>query len=194
MSKKMALSGLIVGLVVLVASVAGAQDQGGRNARAGARPSARPQMAQGAPAEVRGLADMVGTWEGTGTMRMGTQSANVRFRWVCEVASGGYAVRCGLSMTGVPGMASYEESDLMGWNPNDRLYHWYSVTNAGEVHDHAGSCDGTTTTFLYQGVVDGKLFVERISFVMQNNQLRLRATTSEGATETSVLEGSATRH
>ena len=201
MSTKKIMCGLVVGLC-LGAAPAAAQDHSRGAARAAQRPAqsqaqapraAAGRMAADAPAEVRGMGGLIGTWEGTGTARMGTQSSNIHFRWACDAASGGYAVRCAFSMTGIPGMASYEETDLMGWNPNDRLYHWYSVTNAGEVHDHWGSCDGTTTTFQFQGMVDGKLFVERIAMVVDGARLRFHAVTTEGSAETSVLDGNATR-
>jgi hypothetical protein len=79
-------------------------------------------------------------------------------------------------------MERYEETDLMGWNAADGLYHWYSVTNAGEVHDHWGSCDGNVTTFQYQGVADGKLLVERITFTMVDARtMRIHATTTVGS-------------
>ncbi len=183
-------NGIACGILVaaaMVTSVAGAQDRGRNNAR--------PRgMAAGAPAEVRGLGGLIGTWEGDIQMRAGADQATVHFRWVCDATSGGYGVRCNTTMTGIPGMTgAYEETDLFGWNPNDRLYHWYSVTNAGEVHDHAGSCDGRVTTFQYQGNVDGKLFVERITMELDGRSLRVRATTHAGEQETSVVEGTVNR-
>ena len=30
-------------------------------------------------------------------------------------------------------MAAYDETDLMGYEPNTNTYHWYSVTSAGSI-------------------------------------------------------------
>ncbi len=139
------------------------------------------QMDPRAPAEIRGLGSLLGEWSGSGTFEQGGQRASVQARWSCSATSGGHGVRCALLLTGLPGMDRYEETDLMGWNGSDGLYHWYSVTNAGEVHDHAGSCDGAVTTFQYQGVVDGKLLVERVTFTMVDARtMRVQATTTVG--------------
>lgn len=192
MTPKNTLIGLVVGLGLLAQAPTLAQQRAAAS-QAGRRSHA-PQLAADGPQELRNLATFLGTWEGNGTVRMGDQTGTLHARWVCGVAAGGYGVRCSFTMTGVPGMATYSEDDLMGWNPNDRLYHWYSVTNAGEVHDHWGSFDGTGSTFQFQGTMNGHLFVEHIRFTMRGaNEITLRATTAEGATETSVIEATVTR-
>ena len=32
-------------------------------------------------------------------------------------------------VTGIPGLPTYEETDLLGFEPKSSAYHWYSVTN-----------------------------------------------------------------
>jgi hypothetical protein len=61
-------------------------------------------------------------------------------------------------------MAAYEETDLFGYEPNSDAYHWYSVTNAGETHDHvAKPPSGDRIDFAYTGTQEGKPFKETIA-------------------------------
>jgi hypothetical protein len=70
---------------------------------------------------------------------------------------------CTLEVTGVPGLATYVETDLMGYEPNTNTYHWYAVTNAGETHDHvAPASDGNKLQFVFTGTQEGKPFKEVI--------------------------------
>jgi len=173
---------LALGLLVIAAAGPAAAQRRGDRPRAG-------QMDPRAAEEIRGMGALLGDWTGTGTFEQGGQRVEVRANWSCVATSGGHGVRCGMVMTGLPGMDRYEETDLMGYNATDRLYHWYSVTNAGEVHDHWGSCDGTVTTFQYQGVDDGKLFVERIVFTaVDARTLRVHATTTAGSQTVNSME------
>ena len=63
---------------------------------------------------------------------------------------------CSLEMTGAPGMGTYAETDLFGYEPNSDTFHWYSVTNAGETHDHVAKAgDGSKIQWVYTGSQEG---------------------------------------
>ena len=72
---------------------------------------------------------------------------------------------CNLKITGVPGLPSYEETDLMGFEPNSKTYHWFAVTNAGETHDHVTpATDKNKLRFTYSGTQEGKPFKEVVDW------------------------------
>lgn len=115
------------------------------------------------PKQIASLKRLVGTWKGTGTMAMGKDKAKVDASYECKLTSGESGVACSLRMTGIPGVAVYEESDLFGYEPNSSTYHWYAVTNAGETHDHAAKPPaGGLIHWVYTGVQDGKPFKELV--------------------------------
>jgi hypothetical protein len=93
------------------------------------------------PDEVKPLYALVGTWKGTATLTMGADSVPVKVKITCTKVSGGFAVGCKMTATGIPGMSSYEESDLFGYDAGTQTYHWFAMNNGGEVHDHAGKLD-----------------------------------------------------
>jgi hypothetical protein len=60
-------------------------------------------------------------------------------------------------LTGIPGLAAYDETDLMGYEPNSNTYHWYSITNAGETHDHVATPpNGSAIRFVFNGTQENK--------------------------------------
>jgi hypothetical protein len=91
----------------------------------------------------------------------------------------------------MPGIASYEETDLFGYEPNTDTYHWYSVTNAGETHDHvAKATAGNKVRFVYTGTQEGKPFKEAVDFEFTKDArgFALRAETWLAGASTSVIE------
>ena len=124
---------------------------------------ARPALADARPASP--LDRLLGTWKATGTATMGPDQVRVAATWACKAVSAGAGVGCTLRLTGLPGMV-YQETDLFGVDPGTATMHWFSVTNAGEVHDHAATAyDGLTWRFAYAGSQDGKPTTEAITMV-----------------------------
>src|SRR6185369_9750305 len=88
------------------------------------------------PKQVTVLDCFVGNWKGTGTLEAGKDKAKVTLQLDCKRVAGKFGTECALHMTGIPGLPSYDEIDLFGWEPNTDTYHWFAVTNAGDTHDH----------------------------------------------------------
>lgn len=117
------------------------------------------------PKESKDMDCLVGNWKGAGTVKMGDQTANLKATFDCKRTAGAWALECRMRATGMPGMASYEESDLFAWDANLGKYHWYSVTNAGETHDHlAAAPTGEELSWVYTGTQEGKPFKELVKF------------------------------
>ena len=148
-------------------------------------------LADELPKPIQEMECLVGTWKGSGTVTMGKEKSKVDLTWDCKRTSAKHGVLCKLALTGIPGLALYEETDLMGWEPNTNLYHWYSVTNAGEVHDHVAKIPtDNKIQFVFTGTQEGKPFKEVIDFEFGKDAkaLTLRAETFLAGASTSVFE------
>jgi hypothetical protein len=143
------------------------------------------------PKEVDGMNCLAGSWKATGTVSMGKDSAKVNATWDCKRTSAKWGVLCSLNLKGIPGLASYAETDLFGFEPNSRKYHWFSVTNAGETHDHvADFTTGNKLEFVYTGTQEGKPFKEVIDMTIgdDDKSFTLRSETFVDGASTSVLD------
>lgn len=145
------------------------------------------------PKEVAGMDCLVGTWKATGSVTMGKDKAKIDATWTCKRTSAKFGVACSLVLTGVPGLPKYEETDLFGYEPNSKTYHWFSVTNAGETHDHvAPFTEGNKIQFVYTGTQEGKPLKEVIDFEIPNEKtLNMRSETFVAGVSTSVMEAKA---
>ena len=115
------------------------------------------------PKPIEGLEALVGSWKGTGQMAMGKDKANVDLTLGCKRTSAKFGVECQFTVKGIPGVALYEETDLFGYEPGSDTYHWFSVTNAGETHDHVAKAgDFGKIQFAYNGTQEGKPMKEVI--------------------------------
>jgi hypothetical protein len=150
--------------------------------------------ADGDPPPPKGVAlihGMVGTWKGTGPFEAGKTRAPISVDWRCQKTSGDWGASCNLAMTGVPGLARYLETDLVGYDAASDTYHWFSVTNAGEVHDHrARVTDPRHLTFQHAATVEGKPFVETIRIDCHGpDEMSITAETRHGGQLLNVLRG-----
>jgi hypothetical protein len=149
------------------------------------------------PKEIQDMECLVGKWSGSATMKMGPDAANLKITWDCHRASGEFAVQCKAAFKGIPGMPNYQESDLFGYDPGAKTYHWFSVTNAGETHDHQSTGpNGNKIEFVYKGLQEGKPFKEviNLTFAEDSKSLELVSETFVDGKSTSVLRGKATKN
>src|SRR5215467_12841188 len=84
-------------------------------------------LADKLPPPVAGMDCLLGTWRGSGSLTMGKDKAKIDATWTCKRTPGDFGVVCNFHVTGIPGGGSYEETDLMGYEPNTNTYHWFSV-------------------------------------------------------------------
>lgn len=125
------------------------------------------------PKQVEQMECLVGEWRGTASMTMGTDKAKLEVSLSCARTSGGYGVMCKTRFTGLP-TGPYEETDLFGYDPHTDKYHWFSVTNAGEAHDHVADVPkGATINWVYRGKMDGKKFTETIAMTFNKDSTKI---------------------
>lgn len=123
-----------------------------------------PAVASAQPSREQVLEDLsclVGSWTGEGTVEADGETHAVRFQYTCRSASAGAAVSCRLVVTGL-GDAAYESSDLWGHDPGTGAVHWFTVTNAGETHDHRGRIGRDSFVGTYVGRRDGRPMRENV--------------------------------
>ena len=158
----------------------------GGTARAGSG-GADPSL----PKEVQEMYCLVGEWRGTGTLEAEGQKTAMKISLSCKPTSGGFGIACQSRFVDPAGHA-YEETDLFGYDPGARKYHWFAVTSAGETHDHVADLPtGNTITWVYTGRQDTRPLQETVSFVFgaDGKRLQFRSTTVVGGATAAVLDG-----
>ena len=61
--------------------------------------------------------------------------------------------------------------DMMSYDPSQGIIHWYVIDNHGTCHDHKGFWTDKDHFYAqYQGVVDGKMYLEKIYFEFVNDK------------------------
>jgi hypothetical protein len=135
---------------------------------------------------------LVGEWKGTGQLVMGDTKAELKLEMSCRWQSGGYGVACQSRFTGPPAIGTLEETDLFGFDPGTKKYHWYAVTSMGEVHDHVAEIPRShAIDWLYTGSSDGKPTKEtiRMEFSNDSKQLSFRSESFLNGTATAAFTG-----
>jgi hypothetical protein len=116
---------------------------------------------------------LVGSWAVAGTIAIEGKKNDVKGTYECKHAAGGFGVACAMRVTGIAGMSEYLLQDIWGYEPSSGAYHWYVVTNGGEVHDHVGRIEGAQkerAVLAYTGMMDGKSFREDVVFDWANEK------------------------
>lgn len=151
------------------------------------------ETATATPAQVTKLQKLVGTWHGMAKVAdAGKAPVEVAVDFQCRQASGGSGVSCDTRFA-MPG-GDYLETDLFGWNAEDGKVHWYAVTNAGEVHDHAGNFDGEKLTVHYAGTSGGKPITEDVTLEPRSGgEIAFDVVSRTGGAVSSTMNGKVTR-
>ncbi len=124
---------------------------------------------------------LIGKWSGKGSIVMEGKTHAVTMTWDCADAAAGTGARCHGVILGIPGF-TYTFDDLWAWSPADGLVHWFTVTNAGEVHDHRGHLDAGGGLVQVELPMDGKLFSEVVTFKRRGKALTMSWMTTVGGT------------
>ena len=136
-------------------------------------PKPQPQLEA-----IRGL---IGNWTGKGSMTTEGKTFPVTMTFDCVESSGAAGVRCKAAILGIPNF-TYQFDDLWGYSPQDGLTHWYTVTNAGEVHDHRGHFDANGGMLQTEIPVEGKLFSEIVTFKRKGKTMAMSWVVTVGGT------------
>ena len=126
------------------------------------------------PKEVQDMYCLVGQWQGDFQYDFGGAKGTAKATLSCSPISSGYGLECKARFTGLPGGGVGDETDLFGFDPGARKYHWFSVTSMGETHDHVAEIpSGNTLHWLYRGTSEGKPMEEAITMTFSADQKRI---------------------
>jgi hypothetical protein len=126
------------------------------------------------PKEIKDMYCLVGQWQGDFQYDIGGTQGITKASIGCTPTSSGYGLSCKAHFSGLPGGSTADETDLFGFDPGARKYHWFSVTSMGEAHDHvAEPPTGSTIHWLYRGTAEGKPMEEAISMTFSADEKRI---------------------
>ncbi len=131
--------------------------------------------------QLEAIRTLIGSWTGKGTLTTEGKTHAITMTYDCAESAGSAGVKCTCRITGIPGF-TYTFDDLWGYSAQDKLTHWYTVTNAGEVHDHRGHFDMTGGLLQADIADDGKLFSETIAFKRKGKSLAFSWTAAAAGT------------
>ena len=115
------------------------------------------------PAEAKRLERFLGDWSVEGSVTMEGNPARMTGSWRFTPAAAGWGVRAKLEAQ-VEGLGAMDEDDLAGFDAETGSFHVYSLTNTGNVHDHAGGWpDDNTFQMAYDGLQEGKAYREEVT-------------------------------
>jgi len=132
------------------------------------RRKARVKPDPSLPAAVQEMYCLAGEWRGTATLKMGDAQDQLKMNLSCKPASAGHAILCSAEFAGKAFTA--HETDLFGYDPGKNQYHWFSVTDQGDTHDHVAEVPTSNTIeFVYSGRADGKALQELIALTISED-------------------------
>jgi hypothetical protein len=118
------------------------------------------------PEQIHRLEAISGTFEGEATMKEGKKSANGKVRHVNSSISDGWGFLMDETVTMEDG-STYKAHNVVGYDAGGGKVHVFSVTTAGETHDHKGSWTTPTSVSVeYDGKWEGKPYVERATLTI----------------------------
>ena len=129
------------------------------------------------PAEARALERFLGSWDVDGTLTVEGNPLPLTGEWHFAPAAGGWGLK-GTLHARIEGLGAYEEDDLFGFDVETGLFHLYSLTNSGAVHDHeARWTSADILEFSYEGLQGGKPYRELGQVeVLDGGRLRAEST------------------
>jgi hypothetical protein len=119
------------------------------------------------PKEVTTLLRLNGEWSSqNGTANMAGKQSKVEINVSCAPTPNKIGLLCQSRIT-VEGLGTMEGTDLFGFDPASKSFHWFCVNGMGDVHDHVAKIPGPKDkgfTWVFEGPgKDGKKVKEVIA-------------------------------
>jgi hypothetical protein len=120
-------------------------------------------IAQEMPEAQKNLLQFVGSWKlDDAKFIMGGETATGVYTFDCSAVNENTGILAH-EMFASKEMGTMKGENLFGYDPNTGQIHLYSIDNTGTAHDHYGFWIDKNHLFVqYQGVVEGKMYVEQI--------------------------------
>jgi hypothetical protein len=115
------------------------------------------------PEQARTLERFIGEWTVEGTITTEGETGAMSGTWSFTRAAGGWGIHARLDGY-LEGLGVLDEDTLVGFDAGSGVFHAYSLTNTGHVHDHPGGwVDADTLEFALDASQGGKPYREEIS-------------------------------
>ena len=134
--------------------------------------------------------DLKGHWEGKVDLTLGEAEFQVTYLLDFSKTSDNNGMYMNERCT-IPGVGTLIGSNLIGYDPYEGKYHWFSVDNFGTTHDHIGSFSEEGHFYMeHQSLRGEEVFLERIWIDwLGPDQIKLKlVATLNGVTE-QIAEG-----
>lgn len=114
------------------------------------------------PNEARRLQFFLGDWNAEGSLTFQGRPFKVSGSWKFTSAAAGWGI-LNIGKLDIEGLGAYEEVDILGFDPGEKMFHFFAVTNTGAARDHKGRwSDDNTFSVLHEALQDGKTYREEI--------------------------------
>jgi hypothetical protein len=137
---------------------------------------------------------LIGKWQGQGEFgETGQPPAMLALNLECQKTSAGFGVSCHMQASNKE--MAIAETDLFGYDPVSNTFHWYSVTNTGETHDHKAQWTDTHTMKAnYTWTQEGAKMAENITFKFNgNNNMLFESVVSKNGQQVAHFKGTLKR-
>ncbi len=139
------------------------------------------------PEPARRLHRFIGNWQVSGVFRRDGKARQIQGRFDITPAAGGFGLLARMNAE-LEEVGTYEEWDLLGYDPGCDEYHIFSVTNGAVVHDHrAEFVTDDRVEFFYKGLQEHERFRET-GVIEFRGADEFTLTTTNKVTETVVFE------
>ena len=134
--------------------------------------------------------DLKGNWIARVDFTFGESLVSATYQMDFERASDNSGVVM-FEKTTIPGIGTLMGSNLIGYDPFDGKYHWFSVDNFGTTHDHTGLFSDATHFYMeHNSAREGKAFHEKIWIDwLDEHTLKLKLIASTDGTVEQIAEG-----
>ena len=150
--------------------------------------------AQDSPPPIAAFYTLVGNWQGQGEFGETDQTpATLALNLQCQKTSAGFGVSCQMQASNKE--MAMSETDLFGHDPVSNTFHWYSVSNTGETHDHLAQwTDAHTMKANYAWSQEGAKMAENITFKLNgNNNMLFESVVSQNGQQVAHFKGTLKR-
>jgi hypothetical protein len=144
------------------------------------------EQANTIPPQVQKFKRFIGTWTATVNLRDDQQKIhNFKQQFVFTSIADGNGLYVE-ELADSPEFGKMAGSDLIGYDPYEKLIHCYTVDNMGTTHDHICTWKSDDNFYMeHNSIRNGKKYAEKINIVFKGND-------SMEASMTSLLDGKVT--
>jgi hypothetical protein len=114
------------------------------------------------PNEAKRLQFFLGDWNAEGSLTFQGRPFKVKGLWKFTSAAAGWGI-LNIGKMDIEGLGAYEEVDILGFDPGEKMFHFFSVTNTGAARDHKGRwLDDNTISVFHEALQEGRTYTEEI--------------------------------